>query len=507
MSRFWNYIYKHTSSSDLLIVGGVAVLFLLLQGASHLLGLPYLEWILLAALIAALFMLKTIISPVILIVLIAVGSLLGNLILVLEGATVPFSLFQIFYLYSLFIFFLRWLFFGFGPIIKTGFETEILLFFSLIFLSFLWTPDAERAFFHAVRVFMLSGLLLLIVNWAKTPIHIIWIISSLALVGGIIGMVAVIDTINNPIAIIQDLVTDGTRSTSRARIGQVDPNVFASLFFLPLAFTASVSFSKLNPLFRLLSAFFFVLLITAVMVTFSRSSWVSILGMLVILTVLFRQYKLFLLSFVIIAVLAISLPDFTLLLQNILKRFLGIFTGDVDTSNYLRIILFKTSFQIFFDSWLLGVGWRGFPDAFLSYHSIQETLGVYEPHNVIYLVYTELGLIGLFLFTFIVYKIFRIAFSNIRLSIREEEKVLSIALFSAFLGYAIFYQFLGSGFLDNQLWITTGLILSLNFYLRRPSATSENPADDLPDKPGEKDSGTLFDASQNVSDKNLSIEG
>lgn len=443
------------------------MLFILFRWVTWFTGLPPLEWVFLGGIACLFFALRSLASPVILLILITVGSLLGNLIHVFEDGLVPFSLFQIFYILALVVFVLRWFVTGFSPIRKTGFELELAVFFSLVFLSIFWTPDAERAFLHAIRVVVLSGLLFLCVNWIRTPGDISLVILSMVGVGSLLAVTATYGAINNPVAIIQDMITGGARMAVRARIGQVDPNVFASLFFLPIAYTASLSFSRSIDIWkRILGGIFFVILLSAVLVTFSRSSWMAILVMLLFLAVKNRQYNLFLIA-TMAALMAIAvLPEVRFLLMNILNRFIDLFTGEVDASNYIRIVLFKTSIQIFFDSWLIGVGWRGFSDAFLSYHNLQETLGVYEPHNVIYLVYTELGILGLLLLIFIVYKIFKIAWENTFFESNPQIVVLSHTLFGTLLAYFVFYQFIGSGFTDNQLWITTGLAISLNQHLR-----------------------------------------
>ncbi len=448
-----------------MLAGLAALLFLFLRWATWSVGLPPLEWVFIGGIIAAYFATKFFTKPQVLLILIVTGSLLGNLILVFEEGLVPFSLFQIFYILAIGLFFVRWFYLGFVPIRKTGFEMELALFFSLVFLSILWTPDAERAFIHAIRVLVLSGLLFLFVNWIDKPRHITWLLVAMVAAGSLLGLIALYDTLNNPMAILQDFLTDGHRLASRARIGQEDPNFFASLFFLPLAFAASVSLSSISVRTRIISSLFFLILFAAVLVTFSRSAWVAVIIMLVVLGVLYKQYNLFLYSALFVVVLVLVVPELRFLLVNILNRFIGLFSGGVDTSNYLRLVLLDASFRIFVDSWMLGVGWRGFPDALLTYYSLQDTMGVYEPHNVIYMVYTELGLLGLLLFVFVVLKIFRIAWANTRYNAGIEIKILSHALFGAFLAYAVFYQFLGSGFVDNQLWITTGLIISLNFYL------------------------------------------
>lgn len=470
----WLHYFSSTSAVDWLIAIGATLLYLFLRWATWFIGLPPLEWVFLAAIVAVYVATRMVTAPLLLLILIAAGSMAGNIVHVVEDGLIPFSLFQVFYLLAILVFIVRWFITGHEPLVKTGFELELALFFSLVFLSILWTPDAERAFLHAIRVLALSGLLFLFSNWIKNPRHITYVISSLVVLGSILGLIAIYYTINNPMAIIQDILTDGTRLATRARVGQTDPNIFASLFFLPLAFTATLSFSRTHLPVRLISILCFFILLAAVLVTFSRSAWVAILIMMILLAVLYRQYNLFVAGVIVILVVLALVPELRHLFLNIVNRFLGLFTGSVDTSNYVRILLIYASLGMFFDSWLLGVGWRGFPEHIFRYYSYQETHGVFEPHNVVYLVYAELGLAGLILFTFIVYKIFRLAWNNIRLSQSIsglpsgiEVSALAHALFGAFLAYAIFYQFLGSGFLDNQLWITTGLIIGLNTWLNR----------------------------------------
>lgn len=442
-----------------------AVSYLLLRLITWQYGLPPLEWAVPVLTMLGAAALYGVFKPVLLLFFIATGSLLGNLVHIAEEGLIPFSLFQIFYLAGLGLFVLKWFMNRCAPVRLTGLEIELALFFSLVFLSLLWTPDAERGFLHAIRVFALSGLLYLFVNWIDTPRQITWLVVSLVAVGGVLALIAIYNTINNPLAIIVTVLTDGSRVAARARVGQVDPNIFASLFFLPLSFTASVAFSRMGYSMRATGAVAFLVLFAAVLVTYSRSAWVAVLLTTLVLAVMNRQYGLFIVAAAGVALLLAVYPDARMLLSNVLERFVRLFTGGVDTSNMGRIMLLDGSIRIFFDSWLIGVGWRGFPDAFLNYYTLQQTLGVYEPHNVLYLVYAELGLIGLLLFVFIVYKLFWLAWNNISMSYNEETRILSQALFGALLAYAVFYQFIGSGFLDNQLWITTGLIIALRAHL------------------------------------------
>ncbi|MDI6401333.1 hypothetical protein QLX67_04945, partial [Balneolaceae bacterium ANBcel3] len=202
MSDLTHHIRQYVAPSDWLIIMGGIFLFLFLKWVTWALGVPPLEWVALGGAGVVFFLIRSIQYPLLLLVLIAVGSLLGNLILVFEGGLIPFSLFQIFYLFSIGVFILRWFLLGFTPIKKTGFELELALFFGLIFLSILWTPDAERAFWHAMRMLTLSGLLFLLVNWIESPRQISLLILSLIAVGMVLGLLAVYHTINNPMAIL-----------------------------------------------------------------------------------------------------------------------------------------------------------------------------------------------------------------------------------------------------------------------------------------------------------------
>lgn len=408
---------------------------------------------------------QALIKPYLVLLLATTGAFLGNIIHIIDGGAIPLSLFQLFYLSGLGLFVINWIYNGFQPIRKSGFELELALFYALIYLSIIWTPNTQLAFFHATRLVVLAGLLYLAVNWVKEPRQITHIFLSLAVIGTIMGLLSIYNTLNDPEAIVRSVLTDGARLDSRQSVGQVDPNIFASLFFIPIAFTAAYSFSKANLKIRAIAAFLFLVMITAVVVSFSRSAWVASIVLLLVLAIMYRQYNLFIVGAVAVLIASALIPEVRLLLTTITGRFMNLFTGELDTSNSIRVLLAQASVYMFFDSYLIGVGWRGFPEHIFNYFTAQQTHGVYEPHNVLYQIFAELGIIGFSLFGYVIYKIIRTAVRNIKLSQTIEEIALSRAMLAAFLAYGVFYQFIGFGFMDNMLWILTGLILALNYYL------------------------------------------
>ncbi|MEX1120988.1 MAG: hypothetical protein WED82_02585, partial [Balneolales bacterium] len=117
---------------------------------------------------------------------------------------------------------------------------------------------------------------------------------------------------------------------------------------------------------------------------------------------------------------------------------------------------------------LLGVGFRGFPEVFPNYFSVQSTIGVVEPHNITYTILAELGVIGFFLFAIIYWKIGWVAYQNITLSTGDVERSVSITLFVAYIAFIIFYQFYNGFLVDTNIWIIIGLIFAMNLIKVKP---------------------------------------
>ncbi|MDV7396660.1 O-antigen ligase family protein, partial [Arthrospira platensis SPKY1] len=86
----------------------------------------------------------------------------------------------------------------------------------------------------------------------------------------------------------------------------------------------------------------------------------------------------------------------------------------MDTSASMRINLLEGSWEMFVDSFLMGVGFRGFGHTYLNTRFVSMAAPVYEPHNMTYTVYAELGLIGLLLVSWLTIRIFRRAWLNLR---------------------------------------------------------------------------------------------
>jgi O-antigen ligase len=123
-------------------------------------------------------------------------------------------------------------------------------------------------------------------------------------------------------------------------------------------------------------------------------------------------------------------------------------------------MLGTAAIQMFFDTYSFGVGFDAFGEQFTKYYTLQQTIGVHEPHNITYTILAELGITGLFIFSALVFFIIRDAYENVKASKQNMDEILSISLFTSLIAYLVFYQFYGGALFDSALMLNIGLILS-----------------------------------------------
>jgi O-antigen ligase len=270
-----------------------------------------------------------------------------------------------------------------------------------------------------------------------------------------------------PEALIWNFVSMGKKLEARATVIQTDPNIFASHYFMPIFFVVSIFMSiDLKRKWRFLALGLFIIYFAGVISTFSRSAWVSIFIGLILLILLKKQYKMvFLLLFAGVVALFVF-PYSKIIISNIFTRLLDIFAGTGEASSRVRLILAMGALHMIFDSYLLGIGFRGFPVVFQQYEYSKHTLAVYEPHSVFYAIFAELGLFGFLIYIWIVWKIGYYALQNFKESTTENEKIISGTLFVSYVTYIVFYEFYGGGLVDNNLWLIISLILSFRYLIK-----------------------------------------
>ena len=209
----------------------------------------------------------------------------------------------------------------------------------------------------------LSGILYLFVNWLRQPREAVWILGTLAVISVFLGALAIYSTINNPQAIIQDVLTDGTPGmpVGRASASTI-PMCLPPCFSCPWPSRQRWFSQKSTSYYGGAGAVALVVMFVAVLVTFSReSSWVSAIAMLVVLALLYRQYRLFTGGIIAAILLIAAIPEFRFIFMNILNRFISLFTDGLDTSNTIRVMLADASVSMFFRQLAAGRWMAWFP--------------------------------------------------------------------------------------------------------------------------------------------------
>lgn len=418
--------------------------------------------------ICALYFFKAIESPFLIVVLVALSSLLGAGAHLAQGGLVAYSFFQVSIFFAWIILFLNRVYSNNFNFIKSNLEFELLLFLSLVYFSIIYSPNRFDAIFQSIRMLALISLIYLFLNTvlSQGKIHIIlWSICILAFV--LAGLSTINSLFNLEETVMNALLADkGVKYRATGDIG--DPSKFAALFFIPISFVfVNFLVNKRNLGFRIFNLGLFFIFNLTVVLTYSRSAWVSIIFALLLIIFLFRDFKI--IGWLVLGgiISVIFVPNIQYILVVVFERFLDIFAGSQDDSSNARILLGTSAISMFLDSYMLGIGFRGFPAVLPYYVSPIKTIGVVEPHNLYYTILTELGLIGFLLFVWILYKVGSFAYQNFKKSRTDRERILSATLLSSYTTTLIFYQFYPSGITSKNLWMITALILCMRNALNR----------------------------------------
>ncbi|MGM0738537.1 MAG: O-antigen ligase family protein [Bacteroidota bacterium] len=420
-----------------------------------ILVLPLLVW----------YMAQSVIKPILILIPLLVATYLGNVVAVIPEGTVPLTLFQLLLFVTIIVFLLHYLITGPERFRVIGVELELLLILTLISFSIIYTPNREGALLNLTRILFLITLVYLIINILKDHKHFHMIFVFMTIIAVVLGLFSIRATLLDPIMAVMNLRAGGTRIFGRGAITVADPNIFATLFFLPIAFTTSVFLSKLDYMKKIPALLTLLVILAGLASTYSRSAWIAAAFLMLMLVIYYRKYKLMAAVIFLTLVIIISVPELRTMSTGILNRIFDIFSGSTDDSSRIRLLLGSAGMRMLFDSWMIGVGYRGFPDKFTDYFTTQESIGVVEAHNVIYEILAELGIIGFGLLLFFVYRIFTKALQNVRLSKTEPDKIIATTLISTLVAFVIFFQFYGGFLVSTTLWALIGLIFAHGHYL------------------------------------------
>ena len=215
----------------------------------------------------------------------------------------------------------------------------------------------------------------------------------------------------------------------------------------------------------------------ALIITFSRANWMALfIGFAVLLFLAGKlRYLLYLMAASFATILLIM--NYVPIAAYIFDRFLSIFSfftefgTDSRASGSARVYFVLAALKMFLDHPLLGVGWRAFPVVFEHYQPVAfpHWLPTRESHTLFATIIAELGLLGITVAAWIVWRIFSFGLRNIRTIQDEYLRGVMIALVAVFVTFQVSLTFTGE-FANNFLWMFTGLMYAV------PALDSESRA-------------------------------
>ncbi len=415
-------------------------------------------------------------NGVVLVAPLVIGALFTGVFFVADDGSsiLPITLFQVALIISFGTFLVKKLIQGDTTIDLYGLEVLYALFIGLIFLSIVYTPDREEALFYVFRFMALIIMTYIVygsINTIEQLKSVCYIIIGTAL---FVGAYNLLQVYINPEIAAFNYASQGQK-LMRSSGGALDPNIFASNYFLPIMILMGF-FSIEKVFFKRLILFGFIgLLIGSVLLTYSRSSWVAIaIGTFVIIYYT-KNYRILVYMTVAFLIAIAASETVRQLAFSFLERFINIFAGSSEDSSKYRIILGITAVYMILDSYLMGIGFQGFSSVFKTYHPPETTLGIYQPHNQFYSVFAELGIIGFILFIGILYVIWKTSIQTINnMSQGLNKRIISVSLFATFIAYLVFYNFLGGMYYNSIFFIVIGLIFVANKFIETSASTQTN---------------------------------
>ena len=346
-----------------------------------------------------------------------------------------------------------------------GMEKWYALFLGLIFLSCVYTPERQQAVFYAIRFSVLLVMTYFIYNIIQETKHLKIGVYAFIGSGVIVALINLYQIYTNPEILAFNYLKQGVRII-RSTGAENDPNVFASNFFTPILICVAWIGTTTKKWFRLVLFGFAGVMLASVLLSYSRSAWVSLFVGILTIQLFQRKNPILLYGAIALFVVFLISPTVQNLVLSLWDRIVGLFVGGGDDSTKFRVVLAMGALTMIADSYLLGVGFQGFSTYFQYLYPPQETQWIFEPHNDFYMVFAELGLLGFLLFVVIMYLIYRQALESMQWFRRIHQnawiQAVGLGFLASFVSYMIFAQFISGLMLNSLFMILVALIFSLS---------------------------------------------
>ena len=351
------------------------------------------------------------------------------------------------------------------------------VFLGAMAVSLVYSPNQPEATISFMRMFFLIVFLYLSQVLVHTRVAIQSVVYSLVIAMIASSAMGAWQIASGEFHLPATVVSSLGANVPRASATYHNPNTFGGFLLAGVVPLFSVLIgSRMIWWRRLLIGVSCAFGVVGVLVTFSRSSWVSMAVGIFTVLLLARKLRFFFLGTFVVILLVVVLSLFVPFAAYLFDRFLSIFTlidefGSVGrTSSTTRVYLIYAAWEMFLDHPVLGVGLRAFPVKLSEYAPIGYPWWsqVKESHTAMATILAELGTVGILGALWFVFRTLRSGISGIRRTVDPNLRSILIGLVSAFVAFQVHQSFNG-GLTDNIFWFFTGLIFSASQIASRES--------------------------------------
>ncbi len=358
-------------------------------------------------------------------------------------------------------------------------QAPLVLFLGCMAVSLTYSPNQPEATISFFRIVFLALFLYLTQILIDSRRVLNLTIASLGIVLTGASILAVFQIISERFYLPASVVSSVGANMPRASGTYHNPNIFGTFLAVSILFMAGIFLvPKLRWWKRCLLLLAIGLGATALVITFSRGSWVALFVGVVAL--LFLAGKLRYLFYVAIAfcVAILIVKNYVPFAAYIVERFYSIFSlfaefgADSRVSSTARVYFVIAGLKMFLAHPLLGVGWRGFPVVFQDYkpEGFPHWLPTRESHTLFATILAELGIVGMIAAIWVVWRILAFAFYHIKRMQDEYLRSVMIALVAIFVTFQVSLTFTGE-FPNNFLWMFTGIMFAVPALEKREAPT------------------------------------
>lgn len=278
------------------------------------------------------------------------------------------------------------------------FNASVLALAAVAALSILVSPDREFSFYNYYNLFGRYLLVyFLVVNNVHTPAQVRRLVQALLLSGTLVAAYGLVQYVHGAVDPAQMAWIDGEQFPDlKFRIyGTMEnPNLLAGFLVAAISLVAGEGLTCKRGRRRWLLWGTVLIMGSALVLTYSRSAWLSVLVVVLLFGVIYNRRLLWL--FLLLPAVVVGAHD------TVAERLLSIL-NPTDTSCTLRLALWESTWAMILDHPWLGIGWGAYWLVYPAYDFFigDNSVKIVHAHNMYLNIAAEIGIPGLLLFLWI----------------------------------------------------------------------------------------------------------